>query len=153
MGLWNAFKKATGINVGGARRELKKFEHKDLLEAFTGATMLMRSIGKTRPDEEALADIRKVIFANPSTSHFDPSDVNDIVNKFNKMFDAGARTAKFNILKELKDIRSNADESNDVVNAVIQEAERDGNISDEELSLLKEIADAVNVDLASFFPG
>ena len=151
MGLWSAFSKATGINIGSARKELKKFESQDLLEAFVGATMLMRAIGKTRPDEEALADIRKVIFANPSTSHFDPSDVNDIVNKFNKMFDAGARTAKFNILKELKDVRNNADEAADVINAVVQEAERDGNISDEELNLLKEIADAVNVDLNQFF--
>lgn len=148
MGFFNMFKGA-GKKV---QREIRKFESNDVLDSFIGASLLM-SVAETKgaPTAEAVDVIKRRVKVNPSTSHFDTSDVNEIINKYVGLFtDGGYNSARLNIIRSLHNIRDNIEQSEDVLSAVISEAERDGTISEPEVEMLELIGQELNLNPANY---
>lgn len=148
MGLFDIFK---GANKK-VQRELRKFESNDVLDAFIGASMLMSvAESKSAPTQDSIDSIRRRVKVNPSTSHFDTSETNEIINKYNGLFvDGGYNQARLNIIRSLHKVRDNVTFAEDVMAAVVSEAEADGNISDPEVEMLELIGREINQNPADF---
>jgi len=147
MGLFSMFKSATKK----FQREVRKFESSEVLDAFIGASMLMSvAETKTTPPQDAIDVIKTRIKANPSTAHFDNTEVNEICSKYVSLFANGYSSARLNITRALHSVRDNAQFAEDVMAAVVSEAERDGNISDAEVEMLEYIGAELSLNPADF---
>lgn len=144
MGLFSKFRK----KGAEAAVEIKKFEKRDLMEALVGASLLVAAADGDIDDDELLK-LDKQLQANPCMSAFGP-EIGKEVNRFTAMLEAGFRTGKAKILREIKDIATNKEEAEDVFLAAIEMAESDGEVDADEKKILSEIGKILGLSLRDY---
>lgn len=142
------FGKLLGKKVGGAKVELKKLENRDLMQAIVGACILIAGADGDLEASE-LDTIEKAIRSNPSLSHFGP-EITTVMGQFKDQLAAGFRLAKVKIMREIGDIKSNAQDAEEVFVNAITIAEADGEIEPAELTVLAEIGRVLGLRLQDF---
>ncbi|MGL4265054.1 MAG: tellurite resistance TerB family protein [Afipia sp.] len=132
----------------GAGRTIKKLENRDLMQAIVGGCLLVAAAdGEISKNEAAQIDIQ--IRANKALEHFG-SEITSTVNLFTEQLQAGFRLGRMNIMREIRDIKNNPADAEEVLVNMLTVAEGDGNISPEEMKVLDEIAIELGLRLKDF---
>ena len=133
---------------GAAAIEVKKVENRDLMEAIVGGSLLVAaSDGEITEDE--LVSLEKQISSNPSMAHFG-AEIGKTIDRFEKMLEAGFRLGKMKILREIEDIKTDPEHSEEVFINMLTIAEADGEIDDKELGILKEVGGKLGIRLSDY---
>lgn len=132
----------------GAGRTIKKLENRDLMQAIVGGCLLVAAAdGEISKNEAAQIDIQ--IRANKALEHFG-AEITKTVNLFTEQLQAGFRLGRMNIMREIRDIKNNPADAEEVLVNMLTVAEGDGNISPEEMKVLDEIAVELGLRLKDF---
>lgn len=132
----------------GAGRTIKKLENRDLMQAIVGGCLLVAAAdGEISKNEAAQIDIQ--IRANKALEHFG-AEITKTVNLFTEQLQAGFRLGRMNIMREIRDIKNNPADAEEVLVNMLTVAEGDGNISAEEMKVLDEIAVELGLRLKDF---
>ena len=121
----------------GAKASVKKLENRDLMQAIIGGCLLVAAAdGEISKNESAQVDLQ--IRANKNLEHFG-AEITKQVNLFTEQLQAGFRLGRMNIMREIRDIKNNPADAEEVFVNMLTVAEGDGNISPEEMKVLVEI--------------
>jgi tellurite resistance protein TerB len=132
----------------GAGRSIKKLENRDLMQAIVGGCLLVAAAdGEISKNEAAQIDIQ--IRANKALEHFGV-EITKTVNLFTEQLQAGFRLGRMNIMREIRDIKNNPADAEEVLVNMLTVAEGDGSISPEEMKVLDEIAVELGLRLKDF---
>ena len=142
------FKKLFGRKVGTAQAELKKVVNRDLMQAIVGGCLLVAAAdGEISKTESAQIDAQ--IRSNKSLEHFG-AEITSTVNLFTEQLQAGFRIGRLNILREIREIKHNPADAEEVFVNMLSVAEGDGEISEKELQVLAEIGNELGLRLKGF---
>lgn len=129
--------KLFGKKVGAAKVELKKVENRDLMQAVVGGCLLVAAadgeIEKSESDK-----IEQLLRSNQALEHFG-GEITATVSRFTEQLQAGFRVGRMNIMREIRDIKNNAADAEEVFVNMITVAEADGEIEPAELKVLAEV--------------
>jgi tellurite resistance protein TerB len=132
----------------GAGRTIKKLENRDLMQAIVGGCLLVSAAdGEISKNEAAQIDIQ--IRANKALEHFG-AEITKTVNLFTEQLQAGFRLGRMNIMREIRDIKNNPADAEEVLVNMLTVAEGDGSISPDEMKVLNEIAVELGLRLKDF---
>lgn len=145
MGLFNA---VFGKKLGEAKANLKKIENKDLMEAIVASCILI-AYADGDCEEAELKSMEKLIASNDQLKHFG-SDISATINKYHDIMQAGARVGKMKLMREIDDIKANAQEKEEVFLTAVTIAESDGEIEPQELVILKELGQKLGLSLKDY---
>lgn len=121
----------------GAKASVKKLENRDLMQAIVGGCLLVAAAdGEISKNESAQVDLQ--IRANKNLEHFG-AEITKQVNLFTEQLQAGFRLGRMNIMREIRDIKNNPADAEEVFVNMLTVAEGDGDISPEELKVLIEV--------------
>lgn len=137
-----------GKKLFGAKKTMKKIENRDLMQAIVGGCLLVAAAdGEISKNEAAQIDLQ--IRANKNLEHFG-SEITTTVNLFTEQLQAGFRLGRMNIMREIRDIKNNPADSEEVFVNMLTVAEGDGSISPEEMKVLAEIGTELGLRLKDF---
>lgn len=145
--MFSMFKKKVSKSVD----QIKKFERKDLAEAAIGAGVLIASVEGGVSDEEVLTIMGLVQNMDQFKHH--QNEIEAMIGKYTSLLKAGFLVGKINIMREIADVKGNDEEIEDVLAIAVTIAGSDGDFSQKEADLLKEIANKLGFPpskLASF---
>lgn len=131
-----------------AKQEVKKFENRDLMEGLVGACLLVAYADGELEDEEVL-NMEAQLAANPSLEGFG-SEINQTINTYKAMLDAGFLIGKVKIMREIKDCANDTNEAEDIFVAALTIAQSDGEVEPEEIKVLTEIARTLGLSPRDF---
>lgn len=121
----------------GAKASVKKLENRDLMQAIVGGCLLVAAAdGEISKNESAQVDLQ--IRANKNLEHFG-AEITKQVNLFTEQLQAGFRLGRMNIMREIRDIKNNPADAEEVFVNMLTVAEGDGDISPEEMKVLIEV--------------
>lgn len=121
----------------GAKVAAKKIENRDLMQAIVGGCLLVAAAdGEISKNESAQVDLQ--IRANKNLEHFG-SEITTAVNLFTEQLQAGFRLGRMNIMREIRDIKANPSDAEEVFVNMLTVAEGDGDISEQEMKVLAEV--------------
>lgn len=145
MGLFSKF---VGKKVASANAGIAKVEKRDLMQAIIGGMVLIAGAdGELEPSE--LDRIEKVIRSNKSLEHFG-SEITETMNRFKEQLEAGFRVARMHILREIREIKGNPNDAEEVFVNMITIAEADGEIEESEKKVLIEVGRELGLRLQDF---
>lgn len=145
MGL---FSKVIGNKVKNAAGELKRLENRDLLEAICGGCLLVAGADGDLEKSE-LDNLEKIIRSNKMFDGFG-NEITEIMNRFKEQLEAGFRVARLKILREIREVKSNPADAEEVFICMVTVAEADGEIEESEKKVLKEVAQELNLRLSDY---
>lgn len=125
-----------------------KAENKDLMEAMIAGAVLVAFADGELSSEEANV-CRDIVGSSEQLKVFGQEPM-QLFDKYCDKFEASKRMAKMDLLKEIGDVASNADEAARVLIMCIEVADADGNIDAEETEMLTTIAGKLNLRLTDF---
>lgn len=131
-----------------AAANMKKLENKDLMEAIVGGCLLVAYADGDCSDEEIL-NLDGLIQSNPALSHFG-SEITNTINTFEQQLKTGFRVGKLKIMREIKDIKNNPEDAEEVFINMITIAEADGEVDEKETAVLKEVGQALGQRLSDY---
>lgn len=132
----------------GAKASVKKLENRDLMQAIIGGCLLVAAAdGEISKNESAQVDLQ--IRANKNLEHFGV-EITKQVNLFTEQLQAGFRLGRMNIMREIRDIKNNPADAEEVFVNMLTVAEGDGNISPEEMKVLVEIGTELGLRMKDF---
>lgn len=132
----------------GAKASVKKLENRDLMQAIIGGCLLVAAAdGEISKNESAQVDLQ--IRANKNLEHFG-AEITKQVNLFTEQLQAGFRLGRMNIMREIRDIKNNPADAEEVFVNMLTVAEGDGNISPEEMKVLIEIGTELGLRMKDF---
>lgn len=121
----------------GAKASVKKLENRDLMQAIVGGCLLVAAAdGEISKNESAQVDLQ--IRANKNLEHFG-AEITKQVNLFTEQLQAGFRLGRMNIMREIRDIKNNPADAEEVFVNMLTVTEGDGDISPEEMKVLIEV--------------
>lgn len=142
------FGKLFGKKVGAAKVELKRVENRDLMQAVVGGCLLVAAadgeIEKSESDK-----IEQLLRSNKNLEHFG-GEITTTVARFTEQLQAGFRVGRMNIMREIRDIKNNASDAEEVFVNMITVAEADGEIEPEELKVLAEVGRELGLRVQDF---
>ncbi|WP_288463268.1 TerB family tellurite resistance protein [uncultured Pseudomonas sp.] len=142
------FGKLFGKKVGAAKVELKRVENRDLMQAVVGGCLLVAAadgeIEKSESDK-----IEQLLRSNKNLEHFG-GEITTTVSRFTEQLQAGFRVGRMNIMREIRDIKNNASDAEEVFVNMITVAEADGEIQPEELKVLAEVGRELGLRVQDF---
>jgi tellurite resistance protein TerB len=134
-----------GKKIGSILRGAKKIENRDLMEAIVGGCLLVAAAdGEIEKSESQ--KIEQLIRSNENLGHFG-NEITKVVTRFTGLLEADFGVGRLKILREIRDVSNNADDSEEVVINMIAVAKADGEIEPEELKVLEEVARELGVRL------
>ena len=137
-----------GKKLFGAKRAVKKLENRDLMQAIVGGCLLVAAAdGEISKNESAQIDIQ--IRANKNLEHFGP-EITSTVNLYTEQLQASFRIGRMTILREIRDIKNNPADAEEVFVNMLTVAEGDGDISEQELKVLAEVGTELGLRLKDF---
>lgn len=137
-----------GKKLFGAKRAVKKLENRDLMQAIVGGCLLVAAAdGEISKNESAQIDIQ--IRANKNLEHFGP-DITSTVNLYTEQLQASFRIGRMTILREIRDIKNNPADAEEVFVNMLAVAEGDGDISAQEMKVLAEVGNELGLRLKDF---
>lgn len=126
----------------------KKVENRDLMQAIVGGCLLVAAAdGEISKNESAQIDLQ--IRANKNLAHFGP-EITATVNQFTEQLQASFRIGRMNILREIRDIKNNPSDAEEVFVNMLAVAEGDGDISAQEKKVLSEVGTELGLRLKDF---
>jgi tellurite resistance protein TerB len=132
----------------GAKVAAKKIENRDLMQAIVGGCLLVAAAdGEISKNEAAQIDIQ--IRANKNLEHFG-SEITSTVNLYTEQLQAGFRLGRMNIMREIRDIKNNPADAEEVFVNMLTVAEGDGEISAPEMKVLAEVGTELGLRLKDF---
>ena len=132
----------------GAKVAAKKIENRDLMQAIVGGCLLVAAAdGDISKNEAAQIDLQ--IRANKNLEHFG-SEITTTVNLFTEQLQAGFRLGRMNIMREIRDIKANPSDAEEVFVNMLTVAEGDGDISEKELKVLVEVGTELGLRVKDF---
>lgn len=132
----------------GAKVAAKKIENRDLMQAIVGGCLLVAAAdGEISKNESAQVDLQ--IRANKNLEHFG-SEITTTVNLFTEQLQAGFRLGRMNIMREIRDIKANPSDAEEVFVNMLTVAEGDGDISEQEMKVLAEVGTELGLRLKDF---
>jgi tellurite resistance protein TerB len=132
----------------GAKVAAKKIENRDLMQAIVGGCLLVAAAdGEISKNEAAQIDIQ--IRANKNLEHFGP-EITSTVNLYTEQLQAGFRLGRMNIMREIRDIKNNPADAEEVFVNMLTVAEGDGDISESEMKVLAEVGTELGLRLKDF---
>lgn len=137
-----------GKKLFGAKRAVKKLENRDLMQAIVGGCLLVAAAdGEVSKNESAQIDIQ--IRANKNLEHFGP-EITTTVNLYTEQLQASFRIGRMTILREIRDIKNNPADAEEVFVNMLAVAEGDGEISTPEMKVLAEVGNELGLRLKDF---
>lgn len=137
-----------GKKLFGAKRAVKKLENRDLMQAIVGGCLLVAAAdGEISKNESAQIDIQ--IRANKNLEHFGP-EITSTVNLYTEQLQASFRIGRMTILREIRDIKNNPADAEEVFVNMLAVAEGDGEISAPEMKVLAEVGNELGLRLKDF---
>ncbi|MFL1556758.1 tellurite resistance TerB family protein [Pseudomonas sp. O11] len=137
-----------GKKLFGAKRAVKKLENRDLMQAIVGGCLLVAAAdGEISKNESAQIDIQ--IRANKNLEHFGP-EITSTVNLYTEQLQASFRIGRMTILREIRDIKNNPADAEEVFVNMLAVAEGDGDISAQEMKVLAEVGNELGLRLKDF---
>lgn len=107
------------------------------MQAIVGGCLLVAAAdGEISKNESAQVDLQ--IRANKNLEHFG-AEITKQVNLFTEQLQAGFRLGRMNIMREIRDIKNNPADAEEVFVNMLTVAEGDGDISPEEMKVLIEV--------------
>lgn len=116
---------------------LHKVENRDLMEAICAGAVLVGYADGSFSDEEQ-KKLEGIIASNSNLAHFG-SEIGKTIDQYCLMFEAGVRTARMKLMKEIEDLESNEDQKIEAFLIMIDIADSDGEIDEKELEVLQNI--------------
>lgn len=142
------FGKLFGKKVGAARAEVKKVENRDLMQAVVGAMVLI-AYADGECERSELDKIERLIAANDSLAHFG-SEIQQTMGRYVEYMEAGPRLGEMKIMREIADVKNNAQEAEEVFVLAITVAEADGEIEPAEVKALAKIGRELGLRIQDF---
>ena len=142
------FGKLFGKRVGAARAEVKKVENRDLMQAVVGAMVLI-AYADGECERSELDKIERLIAANDSLAHFG-SEIQQTMGRYVEFMEAGPRLGEMKIMREIADVKNNAQEAEEVFVLAITVAEADGEIEPAEVKMLAKIGRELGLRVQDF---
>lgn len=146
MGLFKAL--GFGKKAAAARAELKKVENRDLMQAIVGGCLLVAA-ADGEIDKTETAKIDQLLRSNKSLEHFGP-ELTATMNRFTEQLEAGFRVGRMNIMREIRDIKNNPADAEEVFVNMLEVAEANGPIEQEEQRVLTEVGNELGLRLKDF---
>lgn len=131
------------------KAEVKKIENRDLLEAVIGGGLLIAAVGGDGIDDKEQKTIDTLLRTNKNLAHFG-SEITETINRFTTRINAGYRTARFEILDEIEDIKNDPKDARDVLLNMIEVADSSGGIDEAEMKELDFIANKLGLRLQDY---
>lgn len=144
MGIFGFFGKK-GANI---KKELKKVENRDLMQAIAGGSLLV-AYADGECSQEEVDKMEAIIVSLPELAHFS-GELSQTIDYFRKQFEASYRVGRQKVLKELDDIQASDDDKELVFNIMVTIAEADGEIGEKEFVVLKDVAQRLGVNLRDY---
>lgn len=133
---------------GDSKAAAKKIENRDLMQAIVGGCLLVAAADGTISPEES-NQIDRQIRANKNLEHFG-AEITSTVNRFTEQLQAGFLLGKMEILREIRDVKNNAADSEEVFVNMIVVAQSDGEVSEAELAVLTTIGNELGLRLKDY---
>lgn len=121
----------------------------DLLEAVCAAAALVAAADGDISDVEIDATVKAVKANTILSGSFAPSEIDKAINKALTVAEGG-RVGQRQLRKEIEDVAGDADDGEIVILTALDIAEADGNIDDDEMKALGNIAGVCGQDLKSY---
>jgi len=136
-------KKLSGLIAGG-----KKIENRDLMQAVVGGCLLVAAAdGEIEKSESE--KIEQLLRSNKNLEHYG-SEITTTVARFTEQLQAGFRVGRMNIMREIRDIKNNPSDAEEVFVNMITVAEADGDIEPAELKVLAEVGRELGLRVQDF---
>lgn len=133
---------------GNGKVAAKKMENRDLMQAVVGGCLLIAAADGSISNDES-NQIDKQLRANKNLEHFG-SEITETVNRFSEQLQAGFLLGKMNILREIRDIKNNQADAEEVFVNMIVVAQSDGDVSPKELEVLTQIGNELGLRLKDY---
>ena len=137
-----------GKRVNKVKAEVKKMENRDLLEALVGGCLLVAAADGTLDDSET-KKIDSLLRTNKNLGHFG-GEITELVNRFAERLQSGYRVARAEILREIEDIKADAQQKEDVLLNMLTIAEASGDIDEKERKELDTVAQRLGLRVADY---
>ena len=137
-----------GKKVNKVKQEVKKMENRDLLEAVVGGCLLVAAADGDIEDSE-VKKIDSLLRTNKNLAHFG-SEITELVGRFSERLQSGYRVARAEILREIEDIKSDAQQKEDVLLNMLTIAEADGEIEPAEQKELETVAQRLGLRIQDY---
>lgn len=137
-----------GKKVNKVKQEVKKMENRDLLEAVVGGCLLVAAADGEIEDSE-IKKIDSLLRTNKNLAHFG-SEITELVGRFSERLQSGYRVARAEILREIEDIKSDAQQKEDVLLNMLTIAEADGEIEPAEQKELETVAQRLGLRIQDY---
>lgn len=142
------FGKMFGKKASAAKESIKRLENRDLMEQMVGGCLLIAFADGDCEDSE-LKKLDEVLRSSKALEGFGP-ELTDTINRFTARLKAGYRIGRMEILREINDVKSDQNEKEDVLLAMITVAESDGEIEPEEKKELDQVAQRLGLRIEDF---
>ena len=131
-----------------AAKSIAKIENRDLMQAIVAGSMLVAAAdGEIEPEE--MDSLGKIIASNDSLKHFG-NEIDNTIQKYKDILDAGFLLGKTKLKRELEDISSNQEHAEEVFVTMITIAQADGELEPDEYKVLVEMGRVLGQNLASY---
>lgn len=142
------FGKMFGKKASAAKESIKRLENRDLMEQMVGGCLLIAFADGDCEDSE-LKKLDEVLRSSKALEGFG-SELTETINRFTARLKAGYRIGRMEILREINDVKSDQNEKEDVLLAMITVAESDGEIEPEEKKELDQVAQRLGLRIEDF---
>jgi len=133
---------------GNGKVAAKKMENRDLMQAVVGGCLLVAAADGSISNDES-NQIDKQLRANKNLEHFG-SEITETVNRFTEQLQAGFLLGKTFILREIRDVKNNQADAEEVFVNMIVVAQSDGDVSPKELEVLTQIGNELGLRLKDY---
>uniref|UniRef100_A0AAU6W376 Tellurite resistance protein n=1 Tax=Pseudomonas phage Cygsa01 TaxID=3138529 RepID=A0AAU6W376_9VIRU len=133
---------------GNGKVAAKKLENRDLMQAVVGGCLLVAAADGSISQDEA-NQIDKQLRANKNLEHFG-SEITEVTNRFTEQLTAGFLLGKMNILREIRDVKNNQADAEEVFVNMIVVAQSDGDVSAKELEVLTQIGNELGLRVKDY---
>lgn len=134
--------------LGALLSRAKKVENRDLMEAIVGGCLLVAAAdGEIEKSETDKIDL--LIRSNENLAHYGP-EITKTVSRFTGLLEADFGVGRMKIMREIRDVKNNADDAEEVMVNMIAVAKANGEIKPDELKVLGEVARELGQRLSDF---
>lgn len=130
------------------KADLIKVENRKLLQAVCGAGIWVSAADGNIEDSE-VKKLEKVISSNKHLKIYG-AETTSTVDEFEQKFTDSIRAGRLEVRKLLEEISSNRDEAELVLVIVLDVAEANGDVGDDEQAVINEIAKLLGLDASKY---
>lgn len=141
-------KKLLGRNTSAAVATAKRIENRDLMQAVVGGCLLVAA-ADGEIDKKEQQKIDQLLRSNKNLEHFGP-ELTATITRFTEQLEAGFRVGRMNIMREIRDIKNNPADAEEVFVNMIEVAEANGPIEAGEMKVLVEVGNELGLRLKDF---